>query len=181
MANISKYLQSNTLLYCALLILVTVFFIVNLRVLGDSQSSTIKRNTTFSDNPEKLVILINEQRKHYGLMILTTNQQLDAAAYKKAKDMCDQQYWSHVGPGEKQPWQWVIEEGYTYSQAGENLARDFSTAEEVINAWMASPTHQENILNELYKEIGTAVVRCTIDGERTSLIVQHYSNPSAAK
>jgi len=39
---------------------------------------------------------------------------------------------------------------------GENLARDFDTIEGVMQAWMDSPPHRENLENPKYKKYGLA-------------------------
>ena len=60
--------------------------------------------------------------------------------------------------------------------AGENLAKGFRTAEGVHEAWMASPTHKENIMSPNYKDIGVAVVEGTLLGKETTLVVQMFGN-----
>ena len=60
-------------------------------------------------------------------------------------------------------------ESYDYSYAGENLAMDFHSAEKMEDAWMKSPTHRANILNEKYKDIGVAVKAGNQHGGRASV------------
>ena len=43
-----------------------------------------------------------------------------------------------------------------------------------MSAWMASPTHKDNIVNPKYTEIGLAVVPGTIQGQETVLVVQLF-------
>jgi hypothetical protein len=88
------------------------------------------------------------------------------------------QYWSHTAPDGEEPWDFIHEAGYSYKTAGENLARDFSSTGEMFDAWMASPTHRENILNGQFQEIGIAVVSGTLSGFQTTLVVQMFGTPA---
>ena len=46
---------------------------------------------------------------------------------------------------------------------GENLAKGYKTAESLVEAWMASPTHAANILDSSYTTCGIAVYE--VDGK----------------
>lgn len=123
---------------------------------------------------EKVVELTNKEREKAGLPALEFNSTLSNAAKKKAEDMFAKDYWAHNAPDGTQPWKFFSDAGYEYRYAGENLARDFSTAEEAVKAWMESPTHRDNMLSRRYKEIGIAVVDGDLKGVETTLIVQHF-------
>jgi len=104
--------------------------------------------------------------------VIKLNPELSAAAAQKAADMFARNYWAHVSPVGTQPWYFITTAGYTYRYAGENLARDFSEAQAVVDAWMASPSHRDNLLNSHYQDIGITVVDGTLDGRETTLVVQ---------
>ena len=123
-----------------------------------------------------IVALTNQERASVGLNTLTQNSKLAAAAMAKAQNMFDQQYWDHFGHNGETPWQFIIAEGYNYVYAGENLAKGFRTSEGVVEAWMASPTHKENLLSKNYKEIGIAVMDGVLLGKQTTLVVQMFGN-----
>ncbi len=116
----------------------------------------------------------NARRAQAGLGALTVNPQLVSAASAKGKDMCANQYWAHISPAGTTPWVFMKGAGYKYSIAGENLARDFADTPSMMDAWMASPTHKANIVNGRYKEIGIAVVNCSLLGSDTALVVQMF-------
>ena len=122
----------------------------------------------------------NTQRLGHNLPVLTMNSRLSQAAFLKAQDMLKNQYWAHVSPSGTTPWHWFGAAGYNYRYAGENLAKNFSSADAVTVAWMASPEHRANILDTHYTQVGFAVVDGTIDGKATSLIVALYGDPVAA-
>lgn len=121
----------------------------------------------------------NIQRVADNLPPLTMNDQLSQAAFLKAQNMFKEQYWAHVSPSGITPWHWFGEAGYNYSYAGENLAKNFSSADAATLAWMASSEHRANILDAHYTQVGFAVVDGTIDGKPTSLIVALYGEPVA--
>ncbi|MDP3888540.1 MAG: CAP domain-containing protein [bacterium] len=124
-------------------------------------------------SPEKIVELTNQEREKAGVPPLKLNSLLSEAAQMKAGDMFAFNYWAHNSPSGRDPWSFFKEVGYKYSFAGENLARDFSSPEAVVAAWMASPTHRGNLLNSKFSEIGVSVVDGTIGGAQTTLVVQH--------
>lgn len=123
-----------------------------------------------------IVNLTNKQRASMGLNTLKVDSRLSSAALAKANNMFEEQYWDHYGPNGETPWQFIRGAGYNYVYAGENLAKGFSTAEGVHEAWMASPTHRANIVSGNYKDIGVAVVEGVLLGKRTTLVVQMFGN-----
>lgn len=125
-----------------------------------------------------IIKLTNDQRELYNLPTLKSNSKLAAAALAKANNMFSVGYWSHFGPNGETPWQFIKSAGYTYVYAGENLAKGFKSSEGVVEAWMASPTHRENILSGNYTEIGIAVVSGNLVGEDVILVVQMFGNPT---
>lgn len=140
-----------------------------LHVLGFSSSVTI----------DEVVRLTNERRVASGLAPLVYNEKLADAARRKAANMFGENYWAHNSPSGKTPWVWFQAAGYTYTFAGENLAKDFGDTARMMEAWMASPTHRANIVNDKYKEIGVAVVPGNLEGSDTVLVVQLFGAPAA--
>lgn len=130
--------------------------------------------------PERVVELTNAEREKFGMPPLNLDPALTQAALTKASDMFVKDYWSHVSPDGLEPWYFFIQSGYKYRFAGENLARDFSNAEEVVAAWSASPTHRENLLASRYQDIGVAVVDGELNGVETTLVVQFFGTTFSA-
>jgi hypothetical protein len=128
--------------------------------------------------PEQVVELTNQKREENGLAPLTINSKLNEAAQRKAGDMFAFDYWAHNSPSGRNPWSFFQEVNYQYLYAGENLARDFMNSNSVVDAWMASPSHRDNLLNNRYQEIGLAVVNGTLDGVETTLVVQLFGTPA---
>lgn len=119
----------------------------------------------------------NKERQANGLSLVKENPALDKAAQEKAKNMFEENYWAHFSPSGKDPWTFIQGAGYRFSYAGENLARNFYTAQDTVDAWMNSPSHRENLLNSHYQEIGVAVVEGTLQGQKTTLVVQMFGAP----
>ncbi len=128
---------------------------------------------------EQLLAATNVKRQAAGLSTLQFNNELSQAAAKKAKDMFAKNYWAHFAPDGKSPWDFISSSGYRYSIAGENLAKNFSTSTAVVDAWMASKTHRENIMKPQYRDIGFAIVNGVLDGEETTLVVQMFAATSS--
>ena len=125
--------------------------------------------------------LTNAERAKYNIGALSYNQKLQDAAYKKAQNMFNGNYWAHYGPGGETPWDFIISSGYSYEFAGENLAKNFLSSQNVTDAWMNSETHKENILRKDFTEIGFAVVNGVLNGEQTTLVVQMFGKPSGGE
>lgn len=123
---------------------------------------------------EEVARLTNDKRVAAGLNSLSINESLSSAARAKGQDMLDKDYWAHIAPDGTEPWKFFIDAGYKYKYAGENLARDFSNPSSAIEAWMASPTHRDNVLSDRYNEVGIAVVEGDMNGVDTTLIVQLF-------
>jgi len=102
---------------------------------------------------------------------------LASAAHQKAEDMFRKNYWSHYAPDGTTPWDFILGSGYKYEYAGENLAKNFLFSQGVVDAWMNSPSHRENILRSEYSEVGLAVVNGVLNGEQTTLVVQTFAKP----
>jgi hypothetical protein len=124
--------------------------------------------------PSEVVNISNQKRTDSGLTPLVYNEALSQAARTKGEHMLDNDYWSHIAPDGTEPWGFFVDAGYKYRYAGENLARDFSNPQSAVDAWMASPSHKENLLSEKYKEIGIAVVEGDLGGVDTTIIVQLF-------
>lgn len=122
----------------------------------------------------------NTERTRQGEEALRYDEQLSSAAFLKAQDMFKQQYWAHTAPDGTTPWKWFGEAGYNYAFAGENLAKNFTTTQATVTAWMASTHHRENILNPQYSDVGFAVMDGILNGKQTTIVVALYGTPASA-
>ncbi len=128
--------------------------------------------------PRVLVDYANEDRSTVNYKHLAINSTLEKAAKMKAEDMAEKGYFAHTSPDGRSPWYWFEQAGYNYSYAGENLAVNFNESVDVNKAWMASPGHRENIMNQNFSEIGIATAEGLYQGKRTTFVVQLFGRPA---
>jgi uncharacterized protein YkwD len=115
---------------------------------------------------------INQYRVSQGLGALNSDvPALDQAAQARAEQMCKDNDWSH-----NRDWE-ILTPYYNYAYAGENLYYGFLQKDQAtvaVNAWIASPTHQHNMVDN-YNEMGVGVKACPgFQNEPTAVIVTNY-------
>lgn len=121
-----------------------------------------------------IVRLTNAERQKAGLPPLGENAALARSAQLKGEHMLRHDYFDHTSPDGVSPWAWFDLAKYSYVYAGENLAIDFSEAEDVVAAWMQSSGHRRNLLADRYTEVGIAVVTGEFEGRTATVVVQHF-------
>jgi hypothetical protein len=164
-----------------ILLVLTLFFFSAGFLLSFARNSFPSVLGTFSDiTNQQLLILTNQQRQNNNLQPLTANTELDQAAANKAADMFGKDYWAHNAPDGTTPWVFIKSAGYNYVYAGENLARGFTNAQDVITAWMNSPEHRKNVLSPNYQNVGFAVETGKLNGEDTVLVVEMLGSTNMA-
>ncbi len=131
--------------------------------------------------PGVIVSMTNDKRDDMTTPPLKHSKILDEAATKKAQHMAKHQYFAHYAPDGTAPWAFFSAAGYTYAHAGENLAIYFSDSAAVVEAWMDSPAHRENIINHEFTEIGVGTAKGRYQGVDTIYIVQLFGTPAAPK
>jgi hypothetical protein len=171
----AKYIQHD---FLTSLILVLLVLNIGLRfAVKNYPTNILGENIDIS--VEVLLNYTNAERTQHGLAPLQLNPNLVNAAADKAAHIFANNYWSHFAPDGTSPWFFFQKNNYPYIYAGENLAKDFTSTKDVVQAWMNSPTHRENILKAEYQEIGFAVMEGNLQGENTILIVQLFGTQEA--
>jgi uncharacterized protein YkwD len=102
-----------------------------------------------------LMALHNQERSRAGLPALTMDAKLMQAAQIQAQYMARSNQATHQGPDGTTPAQRVQQQGYHAMRVAENVADGQATAEAVLQAWLHSPPHRQNILGP-FAEIGAA-------------------------
>ncbi len=141
--------------------------------------STIKTIGTIKEEPDIIITDIieetNKQRVLEGLPPLSINEKLNESSDIKTQDMIDLQYFEHNSPNGDGVSDLGTKVGYQYVVMGENLALgNFSSAKEIVDAWMNSPGHRANILSSKYQEIGVSVKYAKYEGKNVWFAVQHF-------
>jgi len=168
-------LQKSAVVGIAILVLLT-FAITNIQSFLWTSSDWLVSAVL----PAVIVTETNQARVDDSLVELRRNELLDKAAAEKAEDMAKNSYFAHYSPDGISPWYWFDDVGYSYVHAGENLAVHFTDSEEVVKAWLKSPSHRENILNANYREIGVGTARGKYEGYDTIFVVQLFGTPAAS-
>ncbi len=104
---------------------------------------------------DEVLRLTNVQRRFYGFSDLEAGTDLmDYIANVRLKESMT--YFSHTRPNGQRFEYAAIEAGLDYYRVGENLACGQLTPQAVINAWMNSPTHRDNILDPGFRRLSVA-------------------------
>jgi uncharacterized protein YkwD len=103
---------------------------------------------------EDVLKYTNEARQKNGLPALRLNENLSKAAKAKALDMAVNNCFSHVTPACPTLFGFLEEHNITCNSAGENLAKNINSGKAIVDAWMKSESHRNNILNGGYNSVG---------------------------
>ena len=127
---------------------------------------------------ESVIAQMNVYRAEKGLPPLREDARLLRAADERMRDMEELAYWAHVSPDGRSPFLLLRPLGYEYQSAGENLASGFDTAELLVQAWMESRGHRDNILSPMYQDCGVSIIEGSTTGRATGRsIVVLFARP----
>lgn len=96
----------------------------------------------------KAITIINGYRQANGLAVLTFDSGITVATKLRAAEASVN--FSHIRP-DGTPWYTINNNIY-----GECLAKGFERAEDIISAWMNSPTHKSEVLGD-YSNINVQI------------------------
>ncbi|WP_298787080.1 CAP domain-containing protein [uncultured Marinococcus sp.] len=125
---------------------------------SSSESSSAETSEAVSSQSEsefeqEVVRLTNEVRAENGLEPVEADSSLQSVADAKSQDMIENDYFAHESPTYGSPFEMMQEFGVSYDGAGENIAAGQDTPQDVVDAWMDSPGHRDNILNPDFTHI----------------------------
>lgn len=106
---------------------------------------------------------------------LTYNNLLGAAARGHSADMAAKNYFDHTSKDGRSPWDRIEATGYKFRSAGENIAAGQQTPAAVVQAWLKSPGHCENIMSGSFTEIGVGYVT---GGSYGKYWTQNFARPA---
>jgi len=87
------------------------------------------------------------------------NQKLARAALRHSKDMATNDFFSHKGSEGSRAKNRVNQARYSWGVLGENIFAGRETSEDVVEGWLESADHCENIMTADFTEIGAACYR----------------------
>lgn len=112
-------------------------------------------NSSKSTLADEVIRLVNEERSKNGLAALRKSEVLMDIALIRASDLPTS--FSHNRPDGSSCFDLYDEKGYVYKSSGENIAYGQGSPQSVMEGWMNSSGHRQNILNAEFKEIGVGV------------------------
>jgi uncharacterized protein YkwD len=106
----------------------------------------------------EVLTLVNDWRATSGVGPLTWNETLAAQAEQYACELIYYDFFAHENPvtGTRLADR-TSDFGYEYTWIGENLAAGQRTPAEVVEAWMNSPCHRQNIMHPAFTELGVGI------------------------
>jgi uncharacterized protein YkwD len=104
------------------------------------------------------VDLMNDHRVGLGCSALTWNADVAAVAQAHSQDMVDRDYFSHTNPDGDSPFDRLADAGIGFSGAAENIAWGYPTGSAVLDGWLNSTGHRNNIENCNLTEHGVGLV-----------------------
>ena len=118
---------------------------------------------------QQIVALCNEYRAAEGLEPLTEDPELDALAQIRSDEIVI--YFEHIRPDGSDCF--TVMKDYKCTLCGENIAAGQGNPKDVVDAWMNSPGHRDNIMNKDFKKIGIGYSQ---GGEYGSYWAQLFAN-----
>jgi len=124
-----------------------------------ADAGQVPRMPAGSANPasgvqRSVLALVNERRRRAGCGPLSLDRRLTDAANEHATDMARHGYFAHDSRNGDDPGDRVRDAGFRWRRYGENIARGASSPYQVVQGWMRSPAHRENILDCRLREMG---------------------------
>lgn len=87
---------------------------------------------------------------------LVWSDRLEAAAARHSRDMHAHAHFAHVGTDGSDVGERATDAGYRWRLVGENIAVGQRSVDEVVAAWLASPSHCRQVMDPRVIEIGAA-------------------------
>ena len=127
---------------------------------GETHTVTITaQESSFESWAKRVLILTNRERAKNGLNPLQWDSSLAALAKTHCEDMINRKFFDHNNPDGETPFDRMKKAGISYRFAGENIAAGQYSPEAVVESWMSSAGHRENILNSNFTYLGVSVVK----------------------
>lgn len=88
---------------------------------------------------------------------LAWDTRMEQAAVKHSADMAANRHYGHTGTDGSSAGDRLTQAGYRWAMWGENIAKGFGSTARVMEAWVESPSHCENLMNPRFTHMGAAV------------------------
>lgn len=154
---------------------------------GISQPQTVLVPSSFGQGPiapppdqgqlaQEFLALVNVARAQHSEGPLAGNPLLDQLALAKAQDLVVYNYFSHYSPRLGWPIDQEQKAGFSAAYMGAENIAVAASIQTAFDHLMASPTHQENLLDPAFTQTGIAVV--VVPGANSVLVEELFAGPS---
>ncbi len=128
--------------------------------------ATVSAAVSLNDYEQQVLALVNAERAAHKLPKLAPNAKLTKAARSHSKEMAQKQYFSHDSFSGESFSARIISFGFTpkncrYWKVGENIfwgAGLYASPVNVVDQWMASPSHRKVLLTKSFRVAGVGAV-----------------------
>jgi uncharacterized protein YkwD len=130
---------------------------------GDHCAPTANWNPAWTEFENEVLRLTNEARamgancggqQFAAAPPLVMNELLRCSSRLHSLDMGENDFFDHTNLAGQDPFDRMMEAGYSGGFMGENIAMGQQSPQQVVDGWMDSPGHCMNIMNAGYTEIG---------------------------
>lgn len=123
---------------------------------SDSGSNSDQNSVPDGTKPwmSQIVQLTNNFRQQNGLAPVQLSAKLNSAAQTQSQNMAMQDFFGHADKNGLAVDSRVSATGYNWSRVSENLAAGYQVASEVVEGWINSATHRQNLLDPAVTEVG---------------------------
>lgn len=140
--------------------------------LGEALTSEFERSRA------EVLDRVNAARAKARLPPLRRQAQLDQVAQAYALDMLRRGFYAHRSPEGQDVMDRIQASGYNPIKVGENIASGQSTVRQVVDGWLGSRHHYDNIADRSFVETGIGIAHGpTADGSYRFLWVQVFGQP----
>ncbi len=139
-----------------------------------SASANAPAALTIGEMMASVIKLTNQERARIGSSALVENDRLVIVAQDMAEDLAKSGKLSHVDSKGRHLEKRFNDGGYKWTTIGENVAYGYSTPDAVVNGWIKSPGHYQNLSDKNFTEIGVGV---TQDAKGRVFWVQVFGRP----
>ena len=122
------------------------------------------------DEANDVLAIVNQERAAEGLSALRMDPTLTAYAMQRAAEIAV--YYSHTRTDGTRCFT-VMDGVFAYGYRAENIAMGYGSASAVMDGWMNSQGHHDNIMNSVYTSIG---IGCFYQDDGTKCWVQLFSS-----
>lgn len=146
-------------------------------VIDEGTTTTIIATLNFSptnQDEELMLSLVNEVRQENGVGNVTWCPALVRSSLAHSNDMSVRNYFDHDSPDGGTIGDRATEAGYRFTAVGENIAFGQRDVREVMEAWIDSPGHFENLITSDFEHFGYAEVTGRLDGSAGKFWTQNF-------